>query len=329
MIAYVVARLWQACFVMLAVLALAFVLFTYLGDPVVGILGADSSAAARAAVRRELGLDRPMPVQFVDYLGRVLSGDFGVSYRLGRPVDRILIERLPATVELAVVGMALALLAGIPLGILAALRRRSAGAQLLMGLSLLGISVPSFFMGIVLIWLFSVTFDLLPSFGRGETVQIGWWSTGLLTASGWRSLILPALTIAVFQVAMMMRLVRAEMLEVLRKDFIRFARARGLSDRAVHLRHALRNTLVPVVTITGLQFGSVIGFAVITESVFQWPGLGLLFLQSVAAADVPMMSAYLVLIAALFVAINLVVDLLYLWIDPRLRMNDGLEAARR
>lgn len=329
MIAYIAARLWQACFVMLAVIALAFVLFTYLGDPVVGILGADSSEEARAAVRRELGLDRPMPVQFLDYLGRVLAGDFGISYRLGRPVDMILIERLPATVELAVIGMALALLAGIPLGVFAALRRRSAGAQALLGLSLFGISVPSFFMGIVLIWLFSVTLDLLPSFGRGETVQIGWWSTGLLTVSGWRSLILPAVTIAVFQVAMMMRLVRAEMLEVLRKDFIRFARARGLSDRAVHLRHALRNTLVPVVTITGLQLGSVIGFAVITESVFQWPGLGLLFLQSVAAADVPVMAAYLVLVATVFVAINLAVDLLYLWIDPRLRVEDGLEAARR
>jgi peptide/nickel transport system permease protein len=329
MIAYVLARVWQAALVMLVVIALSFVLFTYLGDPVVGILGADSSEAARAAIRAELGLDRPMPIQFLDYLGRVLSGDFGVSYRLGRPVDVILAERVPATVELAVAGMALALLLGIPLGILTALRRRSAGAQALLGFSLIGISVPSFFMGILLIWLFSVTFDLLPSFGRGETVDLWGWSTGLLTVSGWRSLILPAVTIAVFQVAMMMRLVRAEMLEVLRKDFIRFARARGLTNRAVHLRHALRNTLVPVVTITGLQLGSVIGFAVITESVFQWPGLGLLFLQSVAAADVPVMSAYLVLIAAVFVTINLIVDLLYLWIDPRLRLGGGLEAARR
>ena len=329
MIAYVLSRLWQAAVVMLAVIALAFVMFTYLGDPVVAILGADSTQAAREAVRRDLGLDQPMIVQFGDYLLRLLGGDFGISYRLGRPVDQVLVERLPATVELATFGMALALALGIPLGILTAIRRRSAGSQALLGISLVGISMPSFLAGVLLIWLFSVTLEIFPSFGRGDTVDLGWWTTGLLTASGWRSLVLPALTIAIFQVAMMMRLVRAEMLEVMRKDFIRFARARGLPNRSVHLRHALRNTLVPVVTIAGLQLGSVIAFAVITESVFQWPGLGLLFLQSVAAADVPVISTYLVLIAALFVAINLAVDLLYLWIDPRLRSSAGAEAIRR
>jgi len=304
-------------------------MFTYLGDPVVAILGADSTQAAREAVRRDLGLDQPMIVQFGDYLMRLLGGDFGISYRLGRPVEQVLVERLPATVELATFGMALALAFGIPLGILTAIRRRSAGSQALLGISLVGISMPSFLAGLLLIWLFSVTLEIFPSFGRGDTVELGWWTTGLLTASGWRSLVLPALTIAIFQVAMMMRLVRAEMLEVMRKDFIRFARARGLPNRSVHLRHALRNTLVPVVTIAGLQLGSVIAFAVITESVFQWPGLGLLFLQSVAAADVPVISTYLVLIAALFVAINLAVDLLYLWIDPRLRSSAGAEAIRR
>jgi peptide/nickel transport system permease protein len=329
MIAYVLSRLWQAIIVMLTVVALAFVMFTYLGDPVVAILGADSSQAAREAVRRDLGLDQPMIVQFGDYLMRLLSGDFGISYRLGLPVEQVLVERLPATVELATFGMALALGFGIPLGILTAIRRRSAGSQALLGISLVGISMPSFLAGVLLIWLFSVTLQIFPSFGRGDTVHIGWWSTGLLTASGWRSLVLPALTIAIFQVAMMMRLVRAEMLEVLRKDFIRFARARGLPNRSVHLRHALRNTLVPVVTIAGLQFGSVIAFAVITESVFQWPGLGLLFLQSIAAADVPVISTYLVLMAGVFVAMNLAVDLLYLWIDPRLRSSGGAEAIRR
>ena len=329
MIVYLAARLWQGAIVLLAVIAIAFVMFTFLGDPVVAILGADSTADARAAVRRELGLDRPMPLQFLDFLGRVLQGEFGISYRLGRPVEAILVERIPATVELALSGMALAVGLGVPLGIYTALRRRTAGAQALLGVSLIGISVPSFFVGIVLIWVFSVTLDLLPSFGRGETVAIGWWSTGLLTASGLRSLLLPSVTTAVFQVAMMLRLVRAEMLEVLRRDFIRFARARGLSNRLVHFHHALRNALMPVVTITGLQLGSVIAFAVITEQVFQWPGLGLLFLQSVASADVPMMTAYLVLIAALFVVINLAVDLLYLVIDPRLRAREGFEAMRR
>ena len=329
MILYVLRRLFQAVFVLITVTAIAFAMFNYLGDPIVSILGSDSTAEARTRVRSELGLDRPVIVQYLSFLGRVASGDLGISYRLGRPVDAVLIERLPATFELAVSGMALALLIGIPTGIVTAINRRSFTSQALLGVSLLGISLPSFFMGLLLIWLFSVTLGWLPSFGRGETVALGWWTFSFPTTSGIRSLVLPALTIALFQIAMIMRLVRAEMLEVLRTDFIRFARARGLTNRAVHFQHALRNTLVPVITITGLQLGSVIGFAVITEAVFQWPGLGLLFLQSVANADVAMMSAYLILIALLFVVINLIVDLLYYGIDPRLRAEDGVDAVRR
>jgi len=328
MIGYVAHRLWQAIFVLLAVTVVAFIMFKYLGDPLVAILGSDSTAVQRERVRAELGLDRPLVVQYASFLARAAVGDFGVSFRLGRPVDAVLLERVPATVELAVSGMLLALVIGIPAGIYTAIHRRSAGSQLLLGVSLLGISLPSFFMGLLLIWLFSVTLGWLPSFGRGETVAIGGWTFSFLTWSGFKSLILPALTIAAFQIAMIMRLVRAEMLEVLRADFIRFARARGVQDRALYFAHALRNTLVPVITITGLQLGSVIGFAVITEAVFQWPGLGLLFLQSVAAADVSIMSAYLILVAVVFVAINLVVDLLYYWIDPRLRIEHGPDAAR-
>ena len=321
MISYILQRLGQALLVLVVMTAVAFAMFTYLGDPLVAILGIDSTPDQRAQLRAQLGLDRSVLVQFARYLSRLLSGDFGISYRLGRPVDTILVERLPATVELAAAGMLLALIIGIPAGIYTALHRRSTTSQAMLGASLIGISLPSFFMGLLLIWIFSVTLGWLPSFGRGDTVAIGWWTTGLLTTSGLKSLIMPALTIAVFQIAMIMRLVRAEMLEVLRADFIRFARARGLGDRAIYFRHALRNTLVPVITIVGLQFGSLIAFAVITESVFQWPGMGLLFLQSVAAADVAMMSAYLILIALLFVAINLVVDLLYYLIDPRLRLE--------
>lgn len=327
MIAYLARRLVQAGGVMLVVAALAFAMFDALGDPMVAILGADSTEAQRAVVRAQLGLDRPAHERFLAFLGRVVQGDFGVSYRLGRPVDQVLAERAPATVELAAAGMVLALLIGIPAGIQAAVHPRGFVARALMGLSLLGISLPSFVTGLLLIWLFSLTFGWLPSFGRGEVVDLGGWTTGLLTASGLRSLILPALTIALFQIAMLMRLVRAEMLEVLRADFIRFARARGIADRVLHFGHALRNTLVPVVTVVGLQFGSVVAFAVITESVFQWPGLGLLFLQSVQAADVSMMAAYLILTGLLFVAINLVVDLLYFAIDPRLRADDPRVAA--
>jgi peptide/nickel transport system permease protein len=318
-IGFVIRRVASALVVMLAVTAIAFVMFNYLGDPVVAILGLDASEAQRRAVEAQLGLDQPMVLRFFTYLGQVLQGEFGLSYRLGRPVTEVLIVRLPATVELATAGMVLALVIGIPAGIIAAIRRGSAGTRVLMGASLFGISVPTFFVGIVLIWIFNVTLSMLPSFGRGQTVAIGWWTTGFLTKSGLAALVLPAVTIAIFQIAMIMRLVRAEMLEVMRSDYILFARARGLPEWRIHFRHAFANTLIPVVTVISLQMGSLVAFAVITESVFQWPGLGLLFLQSVGAADVPMMSAYLILIAALFVSINLIVDLLYFAIDPRLR----------
>ncbi|MCA3610953.1 MAG: ABC transporter permease [Methylobacterium sp.] len=322
MIGFLAQRLGQALFVLIAVSALAFLMSHFIGDPVVAILGANSTGLQRDELRRQMGLDGPLILQFVDYMGRMLVGEFGLSYRLGLPVSRVLLERMPATMELALVGMVIALAVGIPAGIYCALERRSAASRIVLGLSLLGISMPSFFMGMLLIFLFSVVLGWLPSFGRGETVFLGWWTTGLLTASGLKAILMPAITIAVFQFAMILRLVRAEMVEVLRADFIRFARARGLSRRSVHLRHALVNTLVPLITIVGLQLGSIIGFAVVTETVFQWPGLGLLFLQSVAAADIPVLAAFLVFIAIVFVTINLIVDLCYYAIDPRLRLSD-------
>jgi peptide/nickel transport system permease protein len=299
-------------------MVLAFFVTRFLGDPVATILGTNSTGLQRAALRHELGLDQPFAIQLLDYLGRTLRGEFGISYRLGRPVASVLAERAPATIELAVTGMLIALALGIPAGIYAA-HDRGLGGRLVLGGSLLGMSTPSFFMGMLLIWIFSVRLGWLTPFGRGDVVRIDGWSTGLLTASGLKAILMPALTISFFQVAMIMRLVRAEMLQVLRTDHIRFARARGLSNSSIHVHHALRNTLMPVITIAGLQLGSVIGFAVVTEFVFQWPGLGLLFLQSVTAADVPVLGAYLVLIAAVFVGINLVVDLLYYAIDPRVR----------
>lgn len=322
MIGFLAQRIGQALFVLIAVSALAFLMSHFIGDPVVAILGANSTGLQRDELRRQMGLDGPLILQFVDYMGRMLVGEFGLSYRLGLPVSRVLLERMPATMELAAVGMMIALAVGIPAGIYCALERRSAASRIVLGLSLLGISMPSFFMGMLLIFLFSVILGWLPSFGRGETVHLGWWSTGLLTTSGLKAILMPAITIAVFQFAMILRLVRAEMVEVLRADFIRFARARGLSRRSVHLRHALINTLVPLITIVGLQLGSIIGFAVVTETVFQWPGLGLLFLQSVAAADIPVLAAFLVFIAIVFVTINLIVDLCYYAIDPRLRLSD-------
>ncbi|BAO84497.1 ABC-type dipeptide/oligopeptide/nickel transport systems, permease component [Serpentinimonas maccroryi] len=321
MLAFILRRLLQAVLVMVTVALIAFMLFQFVGDPVSQILGQDATAEQVAEVRAALGLDRPVWVQFGHFLYNAVQGEFGMSLRQGTPVATLIAERFPATLELALVAAALALLVGIPLGVYTALRRGSALAQVFMTLSLLGVSLPTFLIGIVLILIFSVQLGWFPSFGRGEVVYIGGWSTGLLTLQGWHHLVLPAITLAIFQLTLIMRLVRAEMLEVLRTDYIKFARARGLSDRAVHFGHALKNTLVPVMTITGLQLGGLIAFAIITETVFQWPGMGLLFIQAVTFADIPVMAAYLCLIALIFVVINLIVDLLYFVVDPRLRVD--------
>jgi peptide/nickel transport system permease protein len=299
----------------------AFSLFQFVGDPVVAMLGQDATDEQRAELRRDLGLEDPIPVQFATFVKHAVQGDFGLSYRQGRKVSELIKERLPATLELSMAAAGLALLVGIPMGVYTALKRKSWLANFFLAISLVGVSLPTFLIGILLILVFAVVLGWLPSFGRGDTVQLGWWSTGLLTRDGWSHLVLPAITLALFQMTLIMRLVRSEMLEVLRTDYIKFARARGLSDRAVYFGHALKNTLVPVITITGLQIGAIIAFAIITETVFQWPGMGLLFIQSVQAADIPIMAAYLCLIALIFVVINLLVDLLYFVVDPRLRVE--------
>ena len=323
MLVFILRRLAQAVIVMLTVAFLAFMLFQYVGDPVTNLLGQDATQEQREQLRRDLGLDQPFPVQFAKFVGNAVQGEFGLSLRQGRKVSALIAERFPATLELAVCAALVALAVGIPLGVYAALRRGSFGSQLAMTVSLLGVSLPTFLIGILLILLFSVLLKWLPSFGRGDVVTIGAWTTGLLTLDGWRHLVLPAITLSVFQLALILRLVRAEMLEVLRTDYIKFARARGLQDRAVYFGHALKNTLVPVITITGLQLGGLIAFAIVTETVFQWPGMGLLFIQAVQFADIPVMAAYLCLIALIFVVINLIVDLLYFAVDPRLRIDRG------
>jgi len=319
MIPFLARRLAQGAAVLLSVAFLAFLLFQHVGDPVTQMLGQEATAEQRRALREELGLDRPAAVQFLRFVGNAVRGEFGVSLRQGRPVAALFAERLPATLELAGAAGAIAVVLGLPLGVAAALRRSGWFARALMGLSLLGVSLPTFLVGVLLILVFSVLVPVMPSFGRGDTVALGPWSTGLLTVDGWRHLLLPAVTLAVFQVALIVRLVRAAMLEALRADHVRFARARGLPAHRVYLGHALRNALVPVVTVIGLQLGSLIAFSIVTESVFQWPGLGQLFLQAVTFADIPVMAAYLCLVAVVFVAINIMVDLLYVAIDPRLR----------
>ena len=322
MLTYVLKRVLQSALVLLVVGLVAFSMFQFVGDPIDNMLGQERTDADIARLRTELGLDQPFPVQYYKFLENAVQGDFGVSYRQGRPVAEILVERAPATLELAAVSGFLAISIGIGLGVFTAIRKDGFLANAIMSISLIGVSLPTFLIGILLIYLFSVELGWLPAFGRGDVVHIGWWSTGLLTATGLKAIILPAITLGLYHMTLIMRLVRSEMLEVLRQDYVRFARARGLKDRTVNFRHALKNTLVPVITVTGLQLGSIIAFAIITETVFQWPGVGLLFINAVQFVDIPVMAAYLMLISVMFVGINLIVDLLYFAIDPRLR-TDG------
>jgi peptide/nickel transport system permease protein len=324
MTAFILRRLAQALVVMLVVTFVAFSLFRFVGDPVSIMVGQEATVADREAMARQLGLDRPFAVQFLTYLGNILSGEFGISYRVGRPVLELIAERLPATLELAFCSAIFALVFGIGFGVFTALNRDGLLSRAIMTFSLIGVSLPTFLIGIALIYVFAVELKWLPSFGRGEVVDLGGWTTGFLTVSGLKSLVLPAITLGLFQMTLIMRLVRAEMLEVLRTDYIKFARARGLPDRAIHYGHALRNTLIPVITIMGIKLGSLVAFAIITETVFQWPGVGFLFISSVQAVDIPLMASYLILVAAFFVWVNLTVDLLYFAVDPRLRSGAAL-----
>ncbi|MEG2999876.1 MAG: ABC transporter permease [Comamonas sp.] len=319
MLVHLLRRLGQSVLVLLAVSFISFMVFRHIGDPTISLLGEDATLQEREALTEELGFNKSVPLQYLHYVGKVLQGDLGISYRLKRPVADIIAERLPATLELALTAAVFALAIGIVLGVYTALRKDGFFSRAIMTVSLVGVSLPTFLIGIGLIYLFAVELRWLPSFGRGETVKIGGWETGLLTASGLAAIIMPAITLGFYNMTLIMRLVRAEMLEVLRSDYIRFGRARGLKEHDLYFGHALRNTLIPVITIAGLQIGSLIAFAIVTETVFQWPGVGLLFISSIQGVDVPLIAAYLMFIALLYVVINLFVDFLYVLVDPRLR----------
>jgi peptide/nickel transport system permease protein len=326
MLAFIVRRLLQAILVMLVVALISFTLFQFVGDPINNMVGQQTTVAQREALRESLGLNDPVPLQFVKWLGNAVQGEFGISYRMGKPVGELIAQRLPATLELVLVSAVLALAIGVPMGVYTGLHRDSWLSRVFLTVSLIGISLPTFLIGILLILIFGVWLGWLPTFGRGGTVRLGAWETSLLTLQGWSHLIMPAFTLALFQLTLIMRLVRAEMLEVLRTDYIKFARARGLRDRSINFGHALKNTLVPVITIMGLQIGALLAFSIITETVFQWPGMGLLIIQAIQFVDIPIMSSYLVLIALFFVLINLAVDLLYYAVDPRLRVERPVAA---
>ena len=321
MLPIILRRLAQAIFVLFFVAFISFLIFRYVGSPVDNLLGQEATVDQRAQLEEALGLNDPIYTQYFSFVWRALQFDFGNSYRGALPVSELIASRLPATLELALVSASFAMIFGILTGIYTAINKRGWFANFILSSSLIGISLPTFLIGVLLIWIFAVELQWLPSFGRGEVVDLGWWSTGFLTVSGIKSLVLPSITLGLYQLTLIMRLTRSEMLEILRQDYIKFAFARGLSTRQVHFGHALPNTLIPVVTIAGLQLGSIVAFAIITESVFQWPGVGLLFINSVYFVDIPVMSAYLLLVGTLFVIINLFVDLLYLAIDPRLRTS--------
>ena len=321
---FILKRLVQSIFVMLAVAFLAFSLFRFVGDPVSQMTGVETTVEDQERLREELGLNDPFILQFARFTGDMLQGDFGFSYRTRQPVGEMLVTRIPATLELGTVALVISLIIGIPAGVYTALRPRGAVTQTILTTTLIGVSIPTFVIGIFLIFLFGVQLRWLPTFGRGGTVDIGWWRSSLFTVDGWRAMILPALTLGVYQLTLTMRLVRAQMMEVMRSDYIRFAKARGIPYRSLHYRHALSNTMIPVITIIGLQFGGVIAFSIVTESVFQWPGMGLLFLESIRFVDIPVMGVYLVVIAFFFVLVNLIVDLLYVAVDPRLRVKEAV-----
>ena len=319
MVLILLRRLGQAVLVLFIVALISFLIFRYVGSPVDNLLAQEATVQQRADLEEALGLNDPVYVQYFGFVWKALQFDFGNSYRGALPVAELISSRLPATLELAFTSALFALILGVVTGIYTAIRRGGLFANLILSLSLIGVSLPTFLIGVLLIWVFAVELQWLPSFGRGEVVELGWWSTGFLTLSGLKSLILPSIALGLYQLTLIMRLTRSEMLEVLRQDYVRFARALGLSERSVYFKHALPNTLIPVTTIAGLQLGSIVAFAIITETVFQWPGVGLLFINAVYFVDIPVMSAYLLLVGVLFVLINLAVDLLYLAIDPRLR----------
>lgn len=328
MLAFMTRRLAQSVFVMLVVAVIAFAMFNYVGDPIHNMVGQQTTMEEREQLREELGLNDPFYIQFGRFLGNAVKGDFGISYRQGRKVSDLIAEHMPATLELSLVALIFALGVGIPMGVYTGIHKNSWLSKIFLSTSLIGVSLPTFLIGVLLMWLFAIELKWLPSSGRGEVIQLGeWWTSGFFTVSGLKSLILPSITLGLLQMTMITRLVRSEMLEILRTDYIKFARARGLPDKLIYFRHALKNTLIPVITIAGLQIGTIIAFAIITESVFSWPGIGNMFLLAIQNVDIPVMAAYLIFVGLIFVVVNLVVDVLYFSVDPRLK--SGVSAMRK
>tara|TARA_B100000579_G_scaffold201631_1_gene164881 strand:- start:809 stop:1786 length:978 start_codon:yes stop_codon:yes gene_type:complete len=322
MLNYFLKRFLQSVLVMLIVAFVSFSLFNFVGDPVNNMVGQEASDERREEIREKLGINDPIYIQFINFVGNTTKGNFGISYQLKRPVSVLISERMPATLELVFVSALLAIISGVILGVYTGIHRDSFLSNFILVISLAGVSLPTFIIGIMLIYLFSVILGVLPSFGRGEVIEIGFWTTGFLTSSGLKALILPSITLSLFQMTYVIRLVRAEMMEILQTDYIKFAKARGIKKNIINYKHALKNGLIPVITITGINIGTLIAFSIITETVFQWPGMGSLFINAVYFVDIPIMSAYMIMVAFIFVMINFIVDITYYFIDPRIRLKE-------
>ena len=325
MLNYFLKRLFQASLVMLIVAFVSFSLFNFVGDPVNNMVGQEASDERREEIRDKLGINDPIYIQFYNFIENIIQGNFGISYQLKRPVSELISERMPATLELVFVSAILAISVGVLLGVYTGIHRDSFLSKVILVLSLAGVSLPTFIIGIMLIYLFSVILGVLPSFGRGQVIDLGFWTTGFLTISGLKALILPSVTLSLFQMTYIIRLVRAEMMEILQTDYIKFAKARGIAENIINYRYALKNGLIPVITITGINIGTLIAFSIITETVFQWPGMGSLFINAVYFVDIPIMSAYMIMVAFIFVMINFIVDITYYFIDPRIRLKEEKE----
>ena len=318
---YILRRLIQGAFVLLAVSFICFIIFHYVGDPVLSLAGRYATIQEREMVREAFGLDKPFYVQYTRFIFNAAQGNFGKSYVSRIPALGLILERFPATAELATTAIFIAFVLGVGLGVLVSLKPYALRNRFIMAGSLGGISTPTFLMGIVLIMIFAVYLGVLPAFGRGDTVRIGFWRTGFLTWSGISHLILPAFTLGMYQLAVLLRLTRAGMREVLTEEYIKTAWSKGLPPRKVIFKHALRNVLIPVVTMTGLQFGELIAFSIVTETIFQWPGMGNLLLISIYETDQPVIVTYIMLAALIILSLNIIVDILYAFLNPKIRYD--------
>jgi len=319
MATYLIKRLLQGIVVLLAVSFVCFIMFRYTGDPVMMLAGKYATQQEREMVRVSYGLDRPIYIQYVSFIGGALKGNFGKSYISSVDALDMILERMPATLELAFTAICISFILGVGLGVVVSVWPTGLVSRAIMAGSIVGISIPTFLIGILLVMAFSVYMEVLPSFGRGETVQIGFWRTGLLTVDGWKHIVLPAVTLSGYQLAVLLRLTRAGMREVLSEEYIKTAWAKGLSPFKVILKHALRNVLIPVVTIAGLSFGELVAFSIVTETIFQWPGMGNLLLTSIFETDQPVIVTYIMLAAVIILTINILVDLLYAFLNPKIR----------